>query len=158
MTTGNEFTEEWLAERLKENPDLGIDKSILSKGDAPKRDKVTRNGYNKYRVSAKEDRTLNGKVYASKKEMNQAIKLDAMVQSGEISFYLRQVPFDLGAGIRYLADFVTYRGWHSVGLQGDRIIHYEVTVIEVKGFWNSTAKMKMKLFKAKYPDLEIEIW
>jgi hypothetical protein len=39
---------------------------------------------NKYHVSPREDRTLNGITYASKKEMRKAQELDLMVAAGEI--------------------------------------------------------------------------
>lgn len=104
---------------------------------------------NKYHVSAKEDRTLNGIVYASKKEMQKAQELDLMLKGHPFSFYLRQVPFYLGAGITYRADFVLFKAY---GVSG-----YEITVIEVKGMETPAWKLKHKLFKATYPNLTLEV-
>jgi hypothetical protein len=107
---------------------------------------------NKYNVSPKEDRTYNGITYASKKECKYAKKLDDMIERGEIDFYLRQVPFDLGAGITYRADFVTFKTFWD-GHNGGWIIK----VIEPKGFKTPEWKLKLKLFKEKYPNLTLEI-
>ena len=107
----------------------------------------------------------DGSVYDSKKEASKAAELDLCVQAGEIAFYLRQVPFDLGAGVKYVADFVTFKNVydHNDGPA------YLTKVIEVKMwrkatskhpagfFYTPEAKLKMKLFKEKYPDLELEI-
>jgi hypothetical protein len=111
--------------------------------------------YNKYHVSPKTDRTYNGIVYDSKKEMLFAQELDLRVRAGEITFWLRQVPFVVGYDplTVYKADFVTFS---TPGLG-----HYWVTVIEVKPkdkkAWAKGAARKLKLFRKKFPHLKLEI-
>ncbi|MFA4917010.1 MAG: DUF1064 domain-containing protein [Syntrophales bacterium] len=109
---------------------------------------------NKYHVSAKEDRTYNGITYDSKKEMQKAQELDLLVKAGEIDFWLRQVVFPLPGGITYRADFVTFV---SVFYDEAESPHWNIEVIEVKGMWTDTAKLKMKLFKVTYPNLTLEV-
>ena len=120
---------------------------------------------NKYHVAPAGDRTYKGMLFASKREASKCAELDLDVIAGEIDFYLRQVPFDLGAGVKYVADFVTFKNVydHNDGPA------YLTKVIEVKMwrkatskhpagfFYTPEAKLKMKLFKEKYPDLELEI-
>jgi len=123
---------------------------------------------NKYHVAPKEDRTYNGIVYDSKREASKAAELDLDVLAGNITFYLRQVPFDLGAGVKYVADFVTYLSVHDP----DNVFQsslFEVIVIEVKMwrkatvkhkagfFFTADARNKMKLFREQYKELTLEI-
>ena len=94
----------------------------------------------------------NGIRYASKKEAAFAQKLDLRLKAGELHYVLRQVPFDLGAGIIYRADFVTLKmDGHPDG------ICWLVTVYEVKGMETPAWKLKHKLFKNKYPLIALEV-
>jgi hypothetical protein len=117
-------------------------------------------GENKYHNR----RTLyNGVTYDSKKEARYAAQLDLRVKAGEIDFWLYHVRFPIGGDppAYYESDFETYF-WHAVNL-------FEVEVIEVKMWRKATkehkagfyftpeAKLKMKLFRAKYPNLKITI-
>jgi len=130
---------------------------------------------NKYHVAAKADRTYRGTVYDSKKEMQTAQELDLLVKAGELTFWLRQVPFVIGFDplTIYRADFVTFKGWTQIVSQLEAAAFpapltitetsatFEVTVIEVKPksekAWAPGAKRKLKLFRAKYPNLELKI-
>jgi hypothetical protein len=94
--------------------------------------------------------TFNGVVYHSKKESVFAQKLDLMLKAGEIDYILRQVPFPLGGGVIYRADFMTL-----TKLTQEH--HWNMVVYEVKGMWTPSAKLKMKLFKSIYPNLKLEI-
>ena len=49
---------------------------------------------------------INGMKFDSKHEAEEYLKLDARRRAGELAVILRQVPFDLPGGIRYVADFV----------------------------------------------------
>ncbi len=141
MTT---LTEEELEDVLKRNPELKV-------ATAPP--KVTKpHKYNAIRTE------YGGVKYASKKEAAQAQKLGLMVKAGEIDFYLRQVPFDLGAGITYRADFVTFK-YETVEDEDivDILLCWQVRVIEVKGMSTLAWKLKHKLFKEKYPNLRLEV-
>jgi len=50
---------------------------------------------------------IDGKKFDSKHEARAYMEFVARVQAGELRAVLRQVPFDLPGGIRYIADFVT---------------------------------------------------
>ncbi|MBQ8087040.1 MAG: DUF1064 domain-containing protein [Clostridia bacterium] len=50
---------------------------------------------------------INGMKFDSKHEAEIFLQLDARRRAGELKCVLRQVPFDLPGGIRYIADFVT---------------------------------------------------
>ena len=117
---------------------------------------------NKYHVSSAPDRTYKGVVYDSKREMlYYRDTLETRLLSGELDYVLRQVPFDLGAGVKYVADFVTFE-LNGLGM-------WVVTVIEVKMwrkatakhpagfFFTPDAKIKIKLFKNLYPAIKLEV-
>ena len=97
--------------------------------------------------------TYNGVVYASKKEAAFAQKLDLRLKAGELDYVLRQVPFDLSAGIIYRADFVTL----SKETVDYGVIRWDITVYEVKGMETPAWKLKHKLFKDKYPLIQLEV-
>lgn len=52
---------------------------------------------------------IDGKKFDSKHEAGAYLMLMQRVRAGELKCVLRQVPFDLPGGIRYIADFVTIR-------------------------------------------------
>lgn len=52
---------------------------------------------------------IDGKKFDSKHEAGTYIMLMQRVRAGELKCVLRQVPFDLPGGIKYIADFVTVR-------------------------------------------------
>jgi len=152
------ISQEELDEMLKRNPDLAIDDgklkdmAVIGAGLGNFEEWTMRK--NKYNVSNKEDRTYGGITYASKKEANFACTLNMMLKAGEIDYVLRQVPFELGVGIIYKADFVTFKA--------DPKIHpdtglWTIAVYEIKGMWTDVARLKMKLFKEKFPNLTLEI-
>ena len=104
--------------------------------------------------------TYNGVVYASKKEAAFAQELDLKLKAGEVDYILRQVPFDLGAGIIYRADFVTLKnqGMRSFWVgEKKSIVLWNITVYEVKGMETPAWKLKHKLFKDKYPLIALEV-
>lgn len=65
-------------------------------------------------------------------------------RAGDIVFFLRQVPFYLTGGVKYVCDFQEF---HS-----DGTVHF----IDVKGVQTSEFKAKKKMVEALYP-IEIEI-
>ncbi len=111
-------------------------------------------GTNKYHVADKPDRTYNGILFASKKEAQQAKELDLRVKAGEIDYWIRQVSFILQGGDRYIADFVTFKGW---AFHNAPALMWLVEVIEAKGMWTPLAKNKFKRFKKAYLNLQIRI-
>lgn len=100
---------------------------------------------NKYGVAAKMDRTYKGQVYASKKEMLKAQELDLMMKTGEIDFYLEQVPFKLPGNSKHLIDFVTFKGVLVLPIE-NWAVHY----IEVKGRDLALGRLKRKQTEAIY--------
>ena len=115
--------------------------------------------------------TYNGILYHSKKEADTARDLDLRVKSGDLTYWIRQVPFDLPGGVRYIADFLTFERYPT-GYVGPDVVQnmWDVCVIEVKAWHKATAKhpvagfaftpeakIKMKLFKEKYSQLTITI-
>jgi len=95
---------------------------------------------NKYGVAPKNQRTLDGRVFASKKEMNRYAELKMLERANAIHLLTLQPRYKLHAGIVYVADF-SY--WQN-GVQ---------VVEDVKGVRVATYLLKLRLFKADYPDL-----
>jgi len=82
---------------------------------------------------------FDGIKFSSKKEANYYLKLKELKESGEILFFLRQVPLFLSGKTKYVIDFVEF--WSN----GD------ILFTEVKGFWTEMAKLKLKQTEAIYP-------
>ncbi len=117
------MTQEELNQRLAENKDLRV------AGQASTLTAVPLSKTNKYHVAAKEDRTLNGRTYASKKEMLYAQELELRVKAGDIDFWLEQIPFRLPGGTTYRLDFMTFKARNNEPYALTWTIEY----IEVKG-------------------------
>ena len=77
--------------------------------------------------------------FSSKKEANRYNTLKLLRKSGEILFFLRQVPFHLPGGVKYVCDFLIF--W----------VNGEVTIEDVKGFKTESYKAKKKMVEALYP-------
>lgn len=82
---------------------------------------------------------VDGEKFASKKEARYYSELLLARQSGELLFFLRQVPLHLGGGVRYVCDFLEF--WKNG----------EVRFVDTKGFRTSMYIAKKKLAEAKYP-------
>ena len=82
---------------------------------------------------------LDGINFDSKKEGRYYMELKLRMKSGEILFFLRQVPFDLLGGVKYRIDFQEF---HS-----DGTIHF----IDVKGRRTEMYIAKKKMVEALYP-------
>lgn len=95
---------------------------------------------NKYNVAPKEARTHGGIVFASKHEMLDFIELRMLEQAEVISDLKLQPRFKLPADIVYVADFQYVRDGKTI-------------VQDSKGVRTPVYKMKLRLFKATYPDL-----
>lgn len=97
---------------------------------------------NKYGVSAAADRTVDGILFASKAEMKRYVELKALRACGHVLYFLRQTPFHLPGGVRYVVDFTVF--W----------VGGAVTFEDVKpsgGYRTSMYKMKKKQVQALYP-------
>ena len=86
---------------------------------------------------------IDGIKFASKLESSVYEGLVLRRKAGDLIFFLRQVPFHLPGGIRYVVDFVTF--------DKDGSVHF----IDAKGFRTREYIMKKKLVEAEYP-VEIE--
>jgi len=82
---------------------------------------------------------VDGIKFSSKKEANRYNILKLLQKSGDILFFLRQVPFHLPGGVKYVCDFLIF--WAN----GD------VTIEDVKGFKTEIYKAKKKMVEALYP-------
>lgn len=96
---------------------------------------------NKFNASKTE---VDGFKFDSKKEARYYSELKLRVRSGEVLFFLRQVPLHLSGNTRYVCDFVEF---HT-----DETIHF----IDVKGRETDMFKMKKRQVEDLYP-IEIEV-
>lgn len=132
------WSEEELAERLKENPDLKVKQEnppSLNKGKG-----------NKYHAQRTE---YNGVNYASKKEAQHAQDNDTKIKASIMSFYLIQVPFRLPGGTVHRVDFVEFQKVANTCL-------YEVHFVEVKGYKTRLGEVKRKMTEELYK-IEIKV-
>jgi hypothetical protein len=92
--------------------------------------------YHKFKAKPQ---NLDGIYFASKKESKRYIMLNLLQKSGEVLFYLRQVPMHLPGGVKYVCDFVVF--WSSG----------EVTFEDVKGLKTPLYVAKKKMIEDIYP-------
>lgn len=86
----------------------------------------------------------NGQTFASKLEYQYYLFLLQEIQRGVVVFFLRQTPFHLPGGVKYIADYLVF---YADGT---------CRVVDVKGVETDTFKMKKKLVESLYP-IEIDI-
>ena len=84
--------------------------------------------------------TINdGIKFASKKEAKYYEHLKTLKKSGEVLFFLRQVPFHLVSNVKYICDFQVF---YTDGT---------IKFIDVKGYETPEFKLKKKQVEALYP-------
>lgn len=83
--------------------------------------------------------------FASKKEAKRYLELQALQRLGEVVFFLRQTPFHLTAGIKYVCDYLVF--WKNG----------EVTIEDVKGMKTAMYILKKKQVEQLYPITITEI-
>ena len=88
---------------------------------------------------------IDGIRFSSKKEARYYGNLKLAQKSGELLYFLRQVPFDLPGGIKYRVDFAEF--WKKG----------EIRYVDVKGFRTKEYIIKTKLVESLYPVKIIEI-
>lgn len=93
----------------------------------------------KYRVVKKAERIYNGILFDSAKEMEYFKELQLLQKAGELTFFLRQVPFDLPGNVKYRVDFLEF---YPDG---------RVRFVDVKGMETQSFIMKKKQVEALYP-------
>ena len=77
--------------------------------------------------------------FDSKKEGNYYLQLQLRVKAGEVVFFLRQVPFHLPGGVKYIVDFMEFHA--------DGTVH----MVDVKGMTTDKFIMKKKMVEDLYP-------
>ncbi len=88
---------------------------------------------------------IDGIRFQSKKEARYYQDLLLAQKSGELLFHLRQTPFYLPGGIRYVVDFVEF--WKNG----------ETRFVDVKGHKTRTYLTKKRMVEALYPIKIIEM-
>lgn len=86
----------------------------------------------------------NGIKFASKAERAYYDKLVILQKTGEVLFFLTQVPMRLQGGTRYICDFLIFNADGSVRF------------VDVKGVATDSFKIKKREIEALYP-IEIEV-
>jgi hypothetical protein len=82
---------------------------------------------------------VDGIKFASKKERKRYLELKQLQSNGDIAFFLRQVPFHMAGGVKYVCDFFVF--WQNEN----------VTIEDVKGIKTPTYIAKKKIVEATYP-------
>jgi hypothetical protein len=77
--------------------------------------------------------------FASKKEGKRYQELLLAQKGGRVVFFLRQVPFHLPGGNKYICDFMVF--WEDG----------KITFEEVKGYKTPLYKMKKQIVESVYP-------
>jgi len=110
---------------------------------------------NKYGVSSCEDRTIDGIVFASKREAHRYSELKILEKAGAIAELKLQPRYEVYKAFRlptgkmqrkitYVADFQYLRDGKTI-------------VEDVKGVQTPVFRMKLKLFTAMHPEVTLEI-
>jgi Protein of unknown function (DUF1064) len=100
----------------------------------------------KYRAKITE---VDGIKFASKLEADRYKQLKLLKASGEICYFLRQVPFDLPGGAVYRCDFMVVYDCceYLTSTETTQQIEFE----DCKGFMTPISKLKIKQVEALYP-------
>lgn len=88
---------------------------------------------------------VDGITFSSKKEARYYSDLQLARKSGQLLFFLRQVPFHLPGGVTYRCDFLEF--WKGG----------EIRFVDVKGFKTKEYIMKKKMTEALYPVNILEV-
>lgn len=104
---------------------------------------------NKYGVSPKNERTVDGIVFASKKEAKRWGELRLLETAGHIAFLERQPRFDIAVRCVHICFYkADFRYTNPDG---------SVTIEDVKGFPTPLYRLKKKLVEALYGIKIIEV-
>ena len=89
--------------------------------------------------------TTHGIRFDSKREAAYYEQLLLRRRSGEVLVWLRQVPFHLPGGVRYVCDFQEFHA--------DGSVHF----IDVKGIQTESFKAKKRMVEDLYAPIKIEV-
>lgn len=129
------YTLDEVKDLLKKNPALKC-RDLAKLNDIPQVEKITK-FHNK-------PEWFDGHFFPSQAEKNRYCELKLLKAAGVIKDFTCQPKFQLTAGLSYKPDFeIEY--WDH--------IEYE----EVKGFFTESSKIRIKLFKEKYPTLILKV-
>ena len=96
-------------------------------------------------LSSKQDRTYEGRTYASKAERLYAEYLDALIPLGEVFRWLAQPNFQLTPDISFRPDFIVTCHAHAQGIE---TIIEDTYVVDIKGYlqrgWTKKRKLWLK--------------
>ncbi|RJO61068.1 MAG: DUF1064 domain-containing protein [Dehalococcoidia bacterium] len=92
--------------------------------------------FHKYKARATE---LDGIRFDSQKEANYYQGLKLRERTGEVVFFLRQVPFYLPGGVRYVVDFQVFKADGTVSF------------VDVKGMKTESYKAKKRMVESLFP-------
>lgn len=149
MNWTQEEYDEWL-KRNASNSKHGIsEKELQSKHSEPDlRNTLADVKLGKSKYGAKKSHA-DGICFDSKREADYYCELKLRQRSGDILGFCRQPRFplisDSGEQVEYLADFIVFNADGT----------YDI--VDVKGMMTDVFKIKQKMFKAKYPKLELKI-
>ena len=87
----------------------------------------------------------DGHRFDSKAELAFAEQLDRAKAAGEVVQYLRQVPFHLPGGVKYVCDFLIFE------------VSGSVRFVDVKGVDTPISKVKRKQVEELYAPIVIEV-
>lgn len=97
--------------------------------------------YHKFKAKPTE---IDNIKFASRKEARYYAELKLRQRNGEVLFFLRQVPFHLTGGVKYVCDFQVF------------LSDGTVEFVDVKGMETPMYKLKAKQVQELYP-IEIKI-
>ena len=100
----------------------------------------------KYRNKAQ---YVDGLRFDSKLEADRYLELKALQASGEVAWFLRQVPFQVARGVIYRADFLVVWKVDNWG-NADSVTHVSVDVEDCKGFMTAVSRIKIRTVEDKY--------
>lgn len=104
----------------------------------------------KYNRSSADDRTWNGVVYDSKREMVMAQSYEVLLRAGALKRIDRQVKFPIvwPGGDHICTVIIDFKLTHPDG---------SLEAVEVKGFPTPVWRIKEKLFRAAYPKWRLTV-
>lgn len=86
---------------------------------------------------------VDGIRFSSRLEADRYVELCLLTASGQVLWFLRQVPFDVAPGVKYRADYLVV--WNRSGSASEA-----VTVEDTKGMMTSASRVKIAVVEQRY--------
>lgn len=109
---------------------------------------------NKYRA---QETWVDGIRFSSKLEARHYVQLKLLREAKEVLHFHRQVPFDLGGGVRHFVDWLVIVPIVVVSLKGPGIPTCKLIYADSKGFDVQKGRDKRKLVKDRW-SVDIILW